>query len=1685
MKLNRMLTGSAGVLLLALAAMAQAAESWAPPEAAETLRQEMTAFFKGCENRAPGSPGNLAMEARIADLFAKSGFQHGEIRFPSMHFIPGATTVTLPSGEAVPVHPMFPSWFRPGNFTEPRLATRLVYLGNGTIEDLEAVKGIDLKGAVVLLNFKSGQAWDTLLRFGVSGFVFLHEPAMDNRNAVAKAPNTEVAVPRFFAAEEPSKALLAACGRARACEVKIAAEPSRWERLELRDLWVIIPGSDPVFSREMPVFTAPIDGNCVVPSLGESARSGANLFMLTRLLDAFSRKPPARSVMLAAVNAHTQYFLGERMLSWNLLASPSEVEAVRNTLSSDLRMQDLYVAQYSKLKLDGTQDKDDDQLLVDLRDMTDESIGRLVSIKEPIVALSKRDVNEMKGNRARMERNKDGLADQIKALREKADPSFGAQIAALEGKIRGIDSEITILTNRQNKYVHVLTLFNKAGLKTTLLGRDKDRVGDPGLTDPERQLLRDYVREIVELNRVSADLNRRDIEVSLQNSAIRAATKAYTVPFVISLDLNWANPLVGFSSYTGASPTRRWAQSWGVSTMRIAAALEAVAAGRKPNLLQDTLTNFGGLPESHYIQTASPGIGFFVGAYQTPAFSLNTVFADYGPVFTPSDSFAAFDYGNAAQIAAFLPVLFDAILADPTCTRSSELIPPPSDLSLWSIQIKTFKFDEFAASVLPQIPVPGSVIILNSYTLGSSDPKIFGDVPNVYMVLTDERAVGVVYGIKDRLAGLNLPSTAYHLDPTFTRVDHTIDAGEVQLKVNSNVILQQSLILALFPCVEFPIYSFDDTSLIAAGSINQREKPYLLLSGGKNSAPRKFGLTGASTTFSEKKLPLRTMGPAAFFLQPDDRIKLLTGNKRLALNASAEKPDGIGFASAAEMGPDFFYNAVMDMSFLNASRIHGMKGVTDDLADEFLKKGDVFKAKLAEANTQHDYPAYLRNLYQALGAQVKAYTQTMNTTNDMLKAVIFYMALLLPFCFFLEKMLFTTSKIEIEMGIFSVLFVGTFLLFRFIHPAFRVAQYPEAIFLGFIMGTLGLFVIWILHGRFEGEMQFLLKNLTTSEFTEVGEGAVIQQAMLIGVNNMKRRRIRTALTTATIVLVTFTMLSFTSISRKMNPTLVAKTAQPTYTGIMYNWPGNSRMDDGTYFAIRAMFADKADVIERRWLLPEKSGGTAVPYRLNGPDGKSALLDAVLGLMPEEDGFLQPLPVLAGRFFSSDFADEVVLPASLAQVLGVAAADVGKASVTFLGKPYTVVGILDDERFRNLEDINGRPLIPIKDLVAQSAGMLTEETQAVSEEDMDEAGVFYADTSALLLMPSQTARKIGAAPYSLSVRLHDEKSIWDAVTTLLTATSTKLYISSRESFVVGDDKEKGKQTKPGVYFIGSGYRTSIGGLSMLIVPLLIASTIILNTMLGSVFERKKEIAVYNAVGLNPTHIGLFFLAESFVYSVIGSVGGYLIGQFLSLALNKFGLVSDINLNFSSLSVAYVILFTISVVLLSTLYPASVATKAAVPSGKRKWSMPPNDGTTMEVVFPFIYQTALLPGIMRYLEEYFSQYTEASTGDLIADLEKKSIGTDAKGRPVYTLSYQVALAPFDLGVTQKMTFQAQYDDVVQAFRITMVTLRVSGQDSNWISTNKPFLEKLRKHMLQWRNLDAGQHELFVRKGQESFA
>jgi ABC-type antimicrobial peptide transport system permease subunit len=39
---------------------------------------------------------------------------------------------------------------------------------------------------------------------------------------------------------------------------------------------------------------------------------------------------------------------------------------------------------------------------------------------------------------------------------------------------------------------------------------------------------------------------------------------------------------------------------------------------------------------------------------------------------------------------------------------------------------------------------------------------------------------------------------------------------------------------------------------------------------------------------------------------------------------------------------------------------------------------------------------------------------------------------------------------------------------------------------------------------------------------------------------------------------------------------------------------------------------------------------------------------------------------------------------------------------------------------------------------------------------------------------------------------------------------------------------------------------------LFIPILIAALIVMNTMPGSVYERVREIGVFNAVGLAPSH-----------------------------------------------------------------------------------------------------------------------------------------------------------------------------------------------------------------------------------------
>ena len=1612
-------------LCLAAASWALAAEDdshWSTPAENERYSTELREFYKGNEVRFPGSPGNLAIEAKVASAFAASTFVHGEIRFKAPVFRPGASTFKL-NGAQYTIQPMHPTVMRPGNFKEDAFDAPLIYMGHAGVDELNAAKGIDLTGAVVALDFNCGADWIRLLRFGVKGFIFVGQSDYDNVEVAQKVYETETATARFFISEQDGKRLIAALRESKTPPTAhFECKASIWENTDLRDLWMVVPGSDEKLKGDVCVICAPIDSNCVVPERAEGAVSGANLFLLLQLLKDFQKTPPARTVMLVAVNAHTHYYLGERMLATHLLSPAKDLDSMRDLFLDDQRREQMFAGHYrnflDKLNLVKANPKDPapiqqaDELIATLRTQVDSDTGKLLPVKKPLQARLSRDTN------------------QAKSLSSSSDPVVAAQ-----------------KSKEYDQLLNIQMLFNKYGATKRMAE----------LTPEELDRLIEYVTLTYDENDQAAKLNQADLDLIQANNAVRTALQSRNVSWVLTLGLAWRGGDIGLCS--GAYwDNPDWRNGYAAKLMDVSNALSAANGHR--NLLANTMTFEGTRPESYYF-AMDQGLPVFQNTQKTPAFALQDIYWFGNPLFTPADTFDRLNATALGETAAFTQKLLREMAAADTAALTK-----PNTRASWPMQIKTMQYDRFSSEVLPEVPVENAFVIIRN----KSGLTMSNDVVMSYMQLTDARATAYFYCLREYWTITH--TAAYQLDPHYREVLRTIDGGAKEAALTSNITQTAAQTYVMFPCREFPIYTRDDTSSIGANGITVGD--YKLLDAKRESAPEEEGAGGVAIPGSDKKF-LASPGPASVYVAETTNLKILSGLP--VLNSTDTFPEGVGFPTAAEFGPDYYSVAARDLDKLNRYRLGRLHGVSIELASDFLKKG---KAALADADTfkaQHNYIGFLQAQHTAVGAERAAYTQLGNITNDMLRGVIFYMALILPFCFFMQKLLFNFVKIEAQIVAFFALFIGAYLLFRQIHPAFAVAKAPEGILIAFCMGALASFVIKILHGRFEGEMAMMFQNHAGSDAADVGYGTVGQKAMLIGVNNMRRRRLRTALTTATIVLITFTMLSFTSISQTMSPTTVNVSHDPPpYTGLMYHWPGK-RMDEATLSAMKEIFYGKGDVVVRRWLLPPAYNKMTFPFPAVGPTGGVARIESVLGLSVQEDGFLGKFPLLAGRYFSSDGADEVIIPSRVAEALHIDRDHLqgAKLRFTFGDRDLDVVGIVDDEALRRLKDLDGYLLIPQKDGAPtdNAPGSGGADAAGGGGTGKDQSGM-YNDTATMLIMPIDRAARFGALPYSLSVRLNAQnQDIWQQVLHLLTVTQANFYMGSQMPYKATSDdqteteKQNAQTFDAGVYYIGSGFKTSTNNLSSLIIPLLISGTIILNTMLGSVFERKKEIAIYNAVGLNPNHIGMFFLSEAFVYGIVGSVGGYLIGQILSILLIHFGVVG-IDLNFASLKVIYVILFTIAMVLLSTLYPAIVATRAAVPSGKRKWEFPEHDGHTMQIFFPFIYQTGVVAGVMTYLEEYFQRFTEASMGDLIASNGAKSKGKDAQGRDTYTLAYDVALAPFDLGVTQRVTFTAAYNERVQSYGITLTSVRISGQDTNWVTTNKPFLERLRTYLMHWRSL-----------------
>ncbi|KPK65482.1 MAG: hypothetical protein AMK73_02830 [Planctomycetes bacterium SM23_32] len=864
---------------------------------------------------------------------------------------------------------------------------------------------------------------------------------------------------------------------------------------------------------------------------------------------------------------------------------------------------------------------------------------------------------------------------------------------------------------------------------------------------------------------------------------------------------------------------------------------------------------------------------------------------------------------------------------------------------------------------------------------------------------------------------------------------------------------------------------------------------------------------------------------AVFFTKRDRNLKyllaggavgyegLLLNFEEQALEEVRERRERTGIGYPAEKNENFIYltglQIVEDMHRLDEYRMArlGRSGIYKryvwDLFDEAGRHLKEARTALAAGR----YDSFYDKVRMAWGLENRVYPDVRDTSVDVVKGVIFYFALLLPFVIFTERLLLNYVEIRKKLIAIAILFAVSYLVLRLVHPAFQLSQTPVIILDGFFMLVAALGTIWYLLAKFNIVMEHIRQKVDMIHRADVARASATMAAFVLGISNMRKRKVRTGLTAATLILLTFTILSFTSFETMPARMLeYASPRQAPYEGVLLRglgWGPLSEFvsyDMMNFFSVRGMRA-----APRSWFVNRKrTEELQIEIQRVGEEGE-AVANAVLGLTPEEVYFskINDPKYLDHQWFdrsASDYPFVCILPTRMKESLRIEDSQVGTAKVSVLGRQLRVIGTFNSDELFRYEDIDGEEITPV-DFVAQqyrqggagggagggglalsATGEMDVETfvHRKSAKEEEEEQYIHMEPDRVLFIPNElnlklggTVRAIAAGPGQASQAEQALKPFRQTLQELLTRVNLALYAGYRDT-PAGPVK---------VHRVATRSRLSMGGVKGLLVPIMIAALIVFNTMLGAVYERINEIKTYASVGLAPMHIGALFFAESSVFAVMGAMLGYLLGQVLSRVLMQVpALMAGISLNYSSVSAVWSALLVVVVVLASTAYPARMAGKLSVPDETRRMTIPKPIGDVWEIWFPFTVSSKEALGVMSYLREYFESNDEDAVGNFTADnliFYRQSV----EGEEHICLEADVWVAPLDMGVSQRAKISAIPDpeegDITYLF---FVITRKSGEFQTWHRMNMGFLKDLRKQLLIWRLVTAKAKKRLTQEGAE---
>ncbi len=796
--------------------------------------------------------------------------------------------------------------------------------------------------------------------------------------------------------------------------------------------------------------------------------------------------------------------------------------------------------------------------------------------------------------------------------------------------------------------------------------------------------------------------------------------------------------------------------------------------------------------------------------------------------------------------------------------------------------------------------------------------------------------------------------------------------------------------------------------------------------------------------------------------------------KMILTNGTAEDPAGKGYS--VEQYPFLRHTAfhvARDMWTLLGPRIHNLEthGIYDERIRGLQQTGLQSLENARQALSERRYDRLSEESLKSWALASRVYDHVEKTQKDVLFGVLFYIALFVPFAFCAERLLFCYANINKRIVAFLAILLALILVIYKVHPAFQLAYSPMVVILAFFIIGLSLMVTLIIFFRFEQEMARLQKRASRALTGEISRWKAFTASFFLGVSNLRRRRLRTALTCTTLIILTFTIMSFTTVKSQRSYTRLLFSAAVPYRGILMKTIDWRDLPPEALEVIGGTFPAGTLVAPRVWLQDEDRTRAAV-VTIHGRQGSSRA-QGLIGLSPSEFKVSGIDSIMTGgRWLKPGERSAVLLPREMAERLGVDPTNPGGRKVTIWGVPFTVVGTFSGTKLDEFRGLDGETITPVIFPHEATAAMTEVEMDALESGDdvrSYQSRYQHIPGELTIIMDADRLLSVGGNLKSVAVRLAPGVAPRQTARELVDRFGLTLFSG-----------EKG-----GTYLYQAGDTLSYSGMPNIIIPLAISVFIVLNTMIGSVYERKREIAIYTSVGLAPSHVSFLFIAESLAFAVLSVVLGYLVAQVSARLFAGTALWAGITVNYSSLAGVAAMVLVIAVVLISVLYPSRVAAQIAIPDVNRSWTLPQAKGHTMEITLPFLMKESEYRGVAGYLIDYFVSHQDVShglfsTGDVHWRLHTDGDSDAGQPRHFLEMDARVWLAPFDFGIMQhaRLIIRPAADEEDGFLEIGVVLTRESGEANAWRRINRGFLHQLRRQLLIWRSLDETERVAYER-------